>query len=98
MFLCMMSVPPGQTVFQILHLFSETELCLTALVSSNLCSVSDFLDAVLKFLFSAFTFFFLSIIFTSLQEDFWPYNCYMFYSRIKLITLITEESSNSFLT
>ena len=90
-----MSVPTGQTVFQILHLFSETELCLTALVSSNLCSVCDFLDAVLKFLFSAFTFFFLSIIFTSLQEDFWPYNCYMFYSRIKLIT---EESSNSFLT
>ena len=53
-----MSVPPGQTVFQILHLFSETELCLTALVSSNLYSVCHFLDAVLKFLFSAFTFFF----------------------------------------
>ena len=93
-----MSVPPGQTVFQILNLFSETELCVTALVSSNLYSVCHFFYAVLKFLFSAFTFFFLSIIFTSLQEDFWPYNSYMFYSRIMLITLITEESSNSFLT
>ena len=95
-----MSVPPGQTVFQILHLFTETELCLTALVPSNLYPVCHFLDAVLKFLFlflfSAFTFFFLSIIFTSLEQDFWPYNCYMFYSRIKFITLITEEFSNSF--
>ena len=34
-----MSVSPCQTVFQILHLFSETELCLTALVPSNLYSV-----------------------------------------------------------
>ena len=95
-----MSVPPGQTVFQILHLFSETELCLTALVSSNLYSICHFFYAVLKFMFSAFPFFLLSIIFTSLQEDFWPYNCYinMFYSRIKLFTLITEETSNSFVT
>ena len=46
-----MSVPPGQTVFQILHLFSETELCLTALVSSNLGSVCDFFMLFLSFCF-----------------------------------------------
>ena len=33
------------------QVISETELCLTALVSSNLCSVCDFLDAVLSFCF-----------------------------------------------